>query len=133
MVELRRRGKRLVVLTNAASYTRAAALEKYHRLGFDFTRGRGRLRRDVAVARLESIAPGAVWAAISAAGDTFADMPARVVDDRRTGLSTAADAVLFLSPPAGPTLQAALEQRCAASPARWWSPTPTLSPRAKTA
>ncbi len=36
MAALRARGKRLCVLTNAASYTRAEALEKYRRLGFDF-------------------------------------------------------------------------------------------------
>ncbi|MCZ8133746.1 MAG: HAD family hydrolase, partial [Rhodobacteraceae bacterium] len=37
MAELRARGKKLCVLTNAASYTRAEALRKYRNLGFDFS------------------------------------------------------------------------------------------------
>ena len=80
MAELRALGKRLIVLTNAASYPRAAALVKYHRLGFDFTADEVVSSRDVAVARLAAIAPGALWAAASAAGDGFADIPARVID-----------------------------------------------------
>jgi glycerol-1-phosphatase len=95
---LRARGKRLAVLTNAASYTRAQLLAKYHRLGFDFTGDEVVASRDVAVARLETIAPGATWAAISAAGDTFADIPARLVDAvKDPSVLESADAVLFLS------------------------------------
>ncbi len=95
---LRARGKKLAVLTNAASYTRAQLLAKYHRLGFDFTADEVVASRDVAVARLEGIAPGATWAAISAAGDTFADIPARVVDAASDPHAFRdADAVLFLS------------------------------------
>ena len=98
MASLRARGKRLAVLTNAASYTRAQLLAKYHRLGFDFTADEVVASRDVAVARLQAIAPGATWAAIAAAGDTFADIPARLVDAVAdpTTLDTA-DGVLFLS------------------------------------
>jgi RND family efflux transporter MFP subunit len=77
---LRARGKRLAVLTNAASYTREQLLAKYHRLGFDFTADEVVASRDVAVARLDTIAHGATWAAIAAAGDSFADIPARLVD-----------------------------------------------------
>ncbi len=98
MASLRKRGKRLAVLTNAASYTRAQLLAKYHRLGFDFTADEVIASRDVAVARLDSIAPGATWAAISAAGDTFADIPARLVDAiANPGTFDTADGVLFLS------------------------------------
>lgn len=95
---LRARGKRLAVLTNAASYTREQLLAKYHRLGFDFTADEVVASRDVAVARLETIAPGATWAAIAAAGDSFADIPARLVDAVAdpSALATA-DAILFLS------------------------------------
>ncbi len=95
---LRARGKRLSVLTNAASYTRAQLLAKYHRLGFDFTADEVVASRDVAVAQLQTIAPGATWAAISAAGDSFADIPARLVDAVAdpAALRTA-DGVLFLS------------------------------------
>jgi HAD superfamily hydrolase (TIGR01459 family) len=80
MAQLRAMGKRLVVLTNAASYPRAAALEKYRRLGFDFTPDEVVSSRDVASARLAALAPGATWAALAATGDSFADIPARVID-----------------------------------------------------
>ncbi len=98
IAELRRAGKRMVVLTNAASYPRAAALEKFRRLGFDFTAEEVVSSRDVAAARLERVAPGALWAAITAAGDELADIPARccsLIDD--PGAIEAADGVLFLS------------------------------------
>ena len=98
MAELRARGKRLCVLTNAASYTRAGALEKYRRLGFDFSADEVVSSRDVAAARLEGVAPGAIWAAISAPDDDFADIPARVVNAMETaGALEGADALLFLS------------------------------------
>ncbi len=98
MADLRARGKRLVVLTNAASYTRDQILAKYHRLGFDFTPDEVVSSRDVAVARLEAVAPGARWAAISSAGDTFDDIPARVVDATADpAMFDHADAILFLS------------------------------------
>lgn len=98
LASLRARGKRLVVLTNAASYTRAQLLAKYHRLGFDFAPEEVVASRDVAVARLEDIAPGATWAAIAAAGDSFADIPAQVVDAvADPGALDAADGILFLS------------------------------------
>lgn len=98
IASLRARGKRLAVLTNAASYTRAQLLAKYHRLGFDFTADEVVASRDVAVARLQAIAPGATWAAIAAAGDTFADIPARLVDAvADPSAFDSADAILFLS------------------------------------
>ena len=117
LASLRARGKKLVVLTNAASYTRAQLLAKYHRLGFDFTADEVVASRDVAVTRLEGIAPGATWAAIPAAGDTFADIHARVLDaasDPRVFQD--ADAVLFLSsarwsPVLQRQLQAALQHK----------------------
>ena len=98
MAELRARGKKLCVLTNAASYTRAALLAKYHRLGFDFTRSEVVSSRDVAVARITALWPGAHWAAISAEGDTFTDIPARLTDAIETPAAfDEADAILFLS------------------------------------
>jgi glycerol-1-phosphatase len=95
MAALRAMGKRLVVLTNAASYTRAAALVKYRKLGFDFRDNEVVSSRDVAAARL---APGALWGVIAAAGDSFADLPGRMVDviDTPQGFD-AADGFLFLS------------------------------------
>jgi glycerol-1-phosphatase len=98
MANLRARGKRLVVLTNAASYTRPQLLAKYHRLGFDFTADEVVASRDVAVARLDGIAPGATWAAIAAAGDSFDDIPARVLDAITDPMAfDTADGILFLS------------------------------------
>jgi glycerol 3-phosphatase-2 len=117
LASLRARGKRLAVLTNAASYTREQLLAKYHRLGFDFTADEVVASRDVAVARLDSIAPGATWAAIAAAGDTFADVPARLVDAVADPAAfDHADAILFLStarwtPYLQATLIAALRRR----------------------
>lgn len=98
MAALRARGKRLVVLTNAASYTRPQLMAKYHRLGFDFTPDEVVASRDVALAHLDRIAPGATWAAIAAAGDAFTDSPVRLRDaiDDPTALDTA-DGVVFLS------------------------------------
>lgn len=98
MADLRARGRRLCVLTNAASYTRAEALAKYRRLGFDFSAEEVVSSRDVAATRLGAVAPGATWGAIAAEGDSFADIPARVVDAMEApGALEGADALLFLS------------------------------------
>jgi ribonucleotide monophosphatase NagD (HAD superfamily) len=98
MASLRARGKRLAVLTNAASYPRAQLLAKYHRLGFDFAADDVVASRDVTVARLEAIAPGATWAAIAAAGDSLADVPVRLVDAVADPAALdGADGILFLS------------------------------------
>ncbi len=75
MADLRATGKRLIVLTNAASYTRVDILAKYHRLGFDFTAEEVVSSRDVAFANLPKLADGKGWAAISAEGDDFSDAP----------------------------------------------------------
>jgi len=98
MAGLRARGKRLCVLTNAASHTRRAAVEKYARLGFDFTADEVVTSRDVAAARLDTIAPGASWGAISAPGDDYHDIPAHLVDAIDVpGAMDGCDAILFLS------------------------------------
>jgi glycerol 3-phosphatase-2 len=116
MQELRARGKKLCVLTNAASYTRSALLAKYHRLGFDFTLDEVVSSRDVAAARIAAQWPGAHWAAISAAGDSFADIPARLTDAIESPAAfDDADAILFLSsnrwtPALQETLAAALSR-----------------------
>jgi HAD superfamily hydrolase (TIGR01450 family) len=80
MAELRARGISLCVLTNAASYTRAQAQAKYRRLGFDFAPEELVSSRDVAAAHLGRIAPGILWGAIAAEGDSFADLDAEVAD-----------------------------------------------------
>jgi glycerol-1-phosphatase len=95
IAQLRAAGKRLIVLTNAASYTRAEALTKYRALGFDFTADEVVSSRDAAVSRLS---PGLTWAAIAAQGDSFSDIPADVTDliDDPDAL-TRAGGILFLS------------------------------------
>lgn len=101
MASLRARGKKLVVLTNAASYTRPQLLAKYHRLGFDFTLDEIVASREVAVARLEQIAPDATWAVIAGAAiarDGVSDIPQRTLDAvADPSALDAADAILFLS------------------------------------
>jgi HAD superfamily hydrolase (TIGR01450 family) len=116
ITRLRARGKRLVVLTNAASYPRAAALAKYRALGFDFAAQEVVSSRDVAAAHLAAIAPGGLWGAIAAAGDDFADIPAQVRHLRDAGDFEAADGFLFLSasgwtPDLGDRLARALDRR----------------------
>ncbi len=98
MACLRRRGKRLTVLTNAASYTRPQLLAKYHRLGFDFTMDEVVSSRDIAAAQLSRIAPRARWAALAATGDSFADIPESLTDAiADPSAFDSADAFLFLS------------------------------------
>lgn len=98
MAELRARGKQLCVLTNAASYPRAVALQKYRALGFDFSAEEVVSSRDVAAARLDEVAPGAIWGALAAKGDDFSDIPARVVDAMEgSSALDGCDAILFLS------------------------------------
>ncbi len=78
MADLRAAGKRLIVLTNAASYSKSEILAKYHRLGFDFDRSEVVSSRDVAFANLPQLPPSKVWAAVAAQGDDFNDAPASV-------------------------------------------------------
>lgn len=78
MAQLRQLGKRLVVLTNAASYTRTEILAKYHRLGFDFSADEVVSSRDVAFSDLPPLPQGKLWAAAAAAGDDFSDAPPSV-------------------------------------------------------
>jgi len=115
MADLRRRGKKLCVLTNAASYTRAEALVKYRRLGFDFTADEVVSSRDVAVGRIGMLMPGAHWAAIAAEGDGFSDIPGRVGDAvADPALFDVADGVLFLSAARWtPVLQVRLQEAVA--------------------
>ncbi|WP_309666916.1 HAD family hydrolase [Tabrizicola sp.] len=97
MAQLRAMGKRLCVLTNAASYPRSEALRKYHRLGFDFAADEVVSSRDIAATALAHIADGAYWGAIAAEGDSFADLPARVTDLHDTKDWSGIDAFLYLS------------------------------------
>lgn len=93
VAQIRAAGKRLAVLTNGASTTRAQALEGYRFLGFDFAENEVVSSRDLAAAALNGRTGR--WAAISAPGDTFDDLPVtvRALDD---DLLMRADGFLFL-------------------------------------
>lgn len=80
LASLRAMGKRLIVLTNAASYTRDTAIARYQRLGFDFTAQEVVSSRDVAVRRLGDVLPAGKWGAIAAPGDRFEDIIGAQVD-----------------------------------------------------
>ena len=80
LAALRAMGKRFCILTNAASYTSAVALAKYHALGLDVRAGEVVSSRDVLFAHLGQTEPGLHWAAICAAGDRFEDAPFPVLD-----------------------------------------------------
>lgn len=98
LAQLRARGISLCVLTNAASYTRAQAQAKYLRLGFDFAPEEVVSSRDVAAAHLERIAPGILWGAIAAEGDSFVDLDSEVADLLADpALLRRAEGFLFLS------------------------------------
>ncbi|MEQ5871683.1 HAD hydrolase-like protein [Sagittula sp. NFXS13] len=98
IARLRAAGKRLVVLTNAASYTRSGVLAKYHRLGFDFSLDEVVSSRDVAFAHLPNV--HGVWAAITDGEDDLSDLPpGHYVADllAQPGLLNTAAGFLFLS------------------------------------
>ena len=99
LVALRRMGKRLRVLTNAASYTGDAALIKYRRMGLDVRRDEIISSRDVAFAHLDAVAPGLNWGAIATAEDDFADAGGLKIFDLLAPDNSwdAAEGLLFLS------------------------------------
>lgn len=75
---LRDMDKRLIVLTNAASYTRDVAVARYSKLGFDFSPEEVVSSRDVAASRLAEVLPAGNWGAIAAAGDVFSDISSQI-------------------------------------------------------
>lgn len=92
---LRAAGKRLVVLTNSATYSRAANLAKYRALGFDFTAEEVVSSRDVAVAALP---PRGLWATASGPSPDFSDIATPVEDlEADPSLYDRADGFLLLS------------------------------------
>lgn len=96
---LRAMGKRIRVLTNAASYTGDAAMLKYRRMGLDVRRDEIVSSRDVTFAHLDAVAPGLTWGAIATADDDFADAGGlRMFDLLAPGRSwDEAQGLLFLS------------------------------------
>lgn len=87
IAQLRAAGKRLVVLTNGATQSRAEALAKYRKLGFDFTAAEVVASRDLAAAALRGRG-GLIWAAAAGPEPDFADLGVAVGD-------LLADATLF--------------------------------------
>lgn len=116
VAQMRAAGKRVVVLTNGASYPRDTALAKYARLGFDFTAAEVVASRDLAAGVLAE--RDGLWAAITAPGGTFADLPGRVEAlDADAALLKHADGFLFLGSEGWtPDRQAALEAALRARP-----------------
>lgn len=96
MARLRAMGKKLCILTNAASFPRSEAVAKFRRLGYDFTEAEIVASRDVAAAALDRLAPGATWGAIAREDDDFADLPVPAFD-LLEGDWDRADAILFLA------------------------------------
>jgi glycerol 3-phosphatase-2 len=97
--QLRRMGKRIRILTNAASYAGDAAVAKYTRMGLQVARDEIVSSRDVTFAHLNEVAQGILWGAIAAEDDRFDD-----ADDLRlfdmlgdTDGWDRAEGVLFLS------------------------------------
>ena len=113
LAALRAIGKRFCILTNAASYTSAVALAKYHALGLDVRAGEVVSSRDVLFAHLGQTEPGLHWAAICAAGDRFEDAPVPVLDlAGEVADWDAAEGFVFLS---SARWDAALQERLVAS------------------
>lgn len=91
--QMRALGKRVVVLTNGASSTRAQALARYHAWGYDFRDSEVVSSRDLAAVALAG--RGGIWAAIAPEGARFDGLPGdvRALDE---GLLAEADGFLFL-------------------------------------
>ncbi len=93
---LRSMGKRLIVLTNAASQAHRATVERYHRLGFDFAPEEIVSSRDVCARRLNGVSSVKRWGAIAACDDGFEDFDADLVRWDATS-PTDVDGLLLLS------------------------------------
>ena len=96
MAELRALGKRLIVLTNAASDDHGFAVEKFRNLGFDFTGDEIVTSRDVCVAHIAQNLPNGRWGAVCKAADTLDDIDLDVVP-WTTDHQPAVDGFLLLS------------------------------------
>jgi len=69
--QVRERGCRIRILTNAASYDRAGAIDKFRRLGIRLEPDEIVTSRDATLAHM----PPGRWGAIAAAGDALTDLP----------------------------------------------------------
>ncbi len=72
--QLRDMGKQVLVLTNAASFTRAQTQAKFTRLGFEFAPDEIISSRDVCEAHLDAVSPKGKWGIIAPPGFTPEDL-----------------------------------------------------------
>ncbi|MEZ5752044.1 MAG: TIGR01459 family HAD-type hydrolase [Paracoccaceae bacterium] len=94
IARMRAAGKRLVILSNAATYTVEAAVQRFARWGFDFTMDEVLTSRQIAA---EEMARRPIrWAAIAPAGARFDDLPGEVVALDAAALDSA-EGFVFLS------------------------------------
>jgi HAD superfamily hydrolase (TIGR01459 family) len=79
IAQLRAMGKKLIVLTNAASDNHAFAISKFEGLGFDFTGEEIITSRDVCVADIHASLPDGRWGAVCKESDTLEDIDLDIV------------------------------------------------------
>lgn len=79
IAELRAMGKKLIVLTNAASDDHAFAIRKFQGLGFDFSGDEIITSRDVCVGHIQAHLPDGKWGAICKKSDNLEDIDLNVV------------------------------------------------------
>lgn len=96
IAELRAMGKKMVVLTNAASDDHAFAVQKFRGLGFDFSGKEIVTSRDVCVAHLRKTLPDGRWGAVCKSTDTLDDIDLNIVP-WTTEQQPDVDGFLFLS------------------------------------
>lgn len=86
IAQLRAMGKKLIVLTNAASDDHAFAIAKFKGLGFDFSGDEIVTSRDVCVRHIHTNLPAGRWGAVCKESDTLDDIELDIVpwtaDDR---------------------------------------------------
>ncbi|MEM8664195.1 MAG: HAD family hydrolase [Pseudomonadota bacterium] len=92
---MRAAGKRVIVLTNAATFPAAGSVAKYRGLGFDFEAGDIVSSRDVAVAGMAGM-PALRWGATAAGAASLEGLDAIALEDDDAAYE-AADAFLYLS------------------------------------
>ncbi len=98
MADLRRAGKKLIVLTNSASYPAASSVAKYDGLGFDFTADEIISSRDIALEAMARFPADALWGVTAAGEGSMDELPGRAIalqDDEAAYRD--ADAILLLS------------------------------------
>lgn len=96
IAEMRAAGKKVIVLTNAASLPSSGSVKKYANLGFDFTAEEIVSSRDVAMAAMEKLPKGTLWGATPGGPGSLADLEAVALElDPAPYLD--ADGILYLS------------------------------------